>query len=398
MSQKKRSKPRDIYELTPKEYDTLDYRLKMCNQWVTFQDEEPPSMHTPFELESNVPNAPNATTDKCQKKRSNQSLANKCTAAKQSKRDDNEMTEAFNVCNNQMDGNFDDIFNDFDIDFGNKTIEHDNATRKIIQMNSINGKAKNVSTKMHTTGKRTHQSQIRPKDSNYSIKRTPIGLKDINDNEFNDFHFDIPSMKQQHAQFDCESIQNQNTELNRNDGNGDVNFDFFKKPVSSSKLIKRKRYDDSHIINFTKDFDGVNNTLDNKQSPPHVIYKRVKSSFSYIDATPKQKSQSKWNTDLHNEKINTKSMLRNDNLFKQPDDKRQKTLENIDYTVDEHRGRHKKKHIDHDLVILNQIQTLKPLDRQQNNKIREHNAIQKHTVTQPIVFNIKCNNLTIKTD
>lgn len=46
---------RDIYEATEKDYDTSDYRRKLCNKWVSYQQEDLANLHEPTDLDSNPP-------------------------------------------------------------------------------------------------------------------------------------------------------------------------------------------------------------------------------------------------------------------------------------------------------------------------------------------------------
>lgn len=50
---------RDIYEATEKDYDTTDYRRKLCNKWISHQQAQPANLHVPTDLESIAPDHTN---------------------------------------------------------------------------------------------------------------------------------------------------------------------------------------------------------------------------------------------------------------------------------------------------------------------------------------------------
>lgn len=388
MSAKKPVKPRDIYEATQDDYDTVGYRRKVCDQWITFQQEHPVIVHQPSDLlESNAPR--NATPANPKRKRSNHFPADKHTMPKQSKRDDGEQIKPIDFTGNLTLDDFEDPFVGFDFEFSNdKLMNEKTKTPNFDYHMKPPPETKHRSTKVQTTtqSRNYKQSQLKElKDLNHSTKRTEMPGYKNDDDAFAGFEW---SPVKQHAQFGSGSKPKKKPETYRDDYR-DAFDDFFENPLNpATKNIERKRHND-------KESNSERNLFDSKPSPKHVIYKRVeKSSYSMFDATPIQLHSN----DGFCEETKLQKMPRDDFMFKKPDIKRS-AYEKMDNANGAHRDRRKNQQIDQNVMFSNEIREIKPLVRRNmSNAFHELKKLQQHSLTQPTVFNIKINKLIIKTD
>lgn len=391
MSAKKPVKRRDIYEATQADYDTVDYRRKLCDQWIEFQREQPVSMLQPSDLGSNV--TQNATPANSNRKRANQFPADKYTMPKQNQRDVGEKTKLYDFKDSlRLDdfADFDDAFVGLDFEFPDVKPK---ASKFDHHMEAPETKLRGTKVQTATQSKNHKQSQSN--DLNHSTNRTKVPGYRNDDDKFAGFEW---SPVKQHVRFGSGSMPKKKPETYCDDDRDEL-ADFNENPLNPpTKTIERKRHNDNHDVNFGEKFHSERNLFDSKASPKHVIYKRVKkSSYSMLDATPIQMPVKHSYDDFYKES-KAQKMIADDFLFKKPDNKRN-AYEKCYYASGEHRDPRKNRQIDHEVVISNEIQRIKPLIRHNANKeFHELKPFRKYSLTQPIVFNIKCNNLIIKTD
>lgn len=403
MSAKKPVTARGIYEATEKEYDTVDYRRKMCDQWISFQKDQPASVHEPSDLESNA----HRTPANRQQKRSKKSHTDDKMSAKRSKHD-GEQPKSGGLYDAQKlgdDDHFDEPF--FDFEMPNNQMVNNNLASKTGHTKQPGMKQKSSAAEVHTSSKPAIRPQSHSKDVHHSTKRSnfpghqndALIFNDVHDVQFNfgshpnDLFLDEPHST---GRLDNSMKKKKKEETNHHAVDRDAGLDdFVENPLIPSKMIERKRHSDSHHIKFTNDFHDERNLFDNQRSPQHVIYKCIKESrCAVIDTTPMRKKAKQSDDDLFKENI--VKVPNDDLLFKKPDSR---CLKKWDWKKSEHGDRHKKKHSNYDLVISNEMQEFKSSAINANDGFRQLKAIPKHSVTQqPTIFNIKCTNLVIKTD
>lgn len=430
MSTKKPITARGIYEATEKEYNTTDYRQKLCNQWISFQNEQPASVHVPSDLESNVSHK---TPGNRQRKHSKRMHLNENVSAKRIKNDGGQPKVNSIFENLKHDDNIG--FGDEFLDFTNNQLVNDNAA---LSHKKGLSKEEKIVHSISTSGKRL---QNHPKSNSQKHRSDVVNFKD----------FQIDFNAQQHVQF-SRSTKKKSKEETCHD---DVGFDEFdENPLNPSKSIERKRHSDTHDMTHRNDFRTQRRLLDNNVSPQHVIYKSIKkSSYALIEATP---IMSKAN-ELNDHFFTVSKRADDDVLFKKPDNRyiehldvkkskyrdrsknyvakakvnsfsdsggeflhldirnnylvndnaaisNKNPLENREKIVilnvknSEHRERRNEKLSD-ELTIFDEIQAFNQTAVHTNNDdIPELKIIPKLSATQPTVFNIRCNNLIIKTE
>lgn len=185
---KARTNGRDIYEATEQDYNTADYRRKLCNKWLSYQQAQPTDLHAPTDLESIAPDhADKSKMRKSQKRQANGKIS--INNAKKSKL--------------QLDAEFDG-FLDFEMNNGDNNdraksrnddwfFSKPSSNRK--EENSVKKEARKSHEISNGHSKHTHQSRSmnahhrstkrsRAPDRNFNFNDVDCDSFDFNSNDF----------------------------------------------------------------------------------------------------------------------------------------------------------------------------------------------------------------------
>lgn len=242
---KARTNGRDIYEATEKDYNTSDYRRKLCNKWLCYQQAQPTDLYEPTVLESIAPDhADKSKMRKSQKKQANGKISI-----------DNAKTSKL-----QMDAEFDGFW-----DFEMNKVDYNERAKSVnddwfFSAPSTNRKkeksAKNEARKSHEIlnghSKHTHQSRsMNAQHRSTKRSRAPDRKADFNDVDYDkgakfDLSFDFNT-----NDFQCNKLDE------KLDAKLDNGFDDFDQLTDCNDLgkenrivtstVNRKRHSEQHI-------------------------------------------------------------------------------------------------------------------------------------------------------
>lgn len=142
---------RDIYEATEQDYDTSDYRRKLCNEWLSYQQAQPANLHQPTDLESI---APGYHTQKSKLRRRQKRQTNTKHGHDNAKKSKHAETEFGDFLDFNMDGK-----DDFDNKRKSKSLKDDYFLDEPLQIHQkIKATAKHEIRKHHVESRRHHVS------------------------------------------------------------------------------------------------------------------------------------------------------------------------------------------------------------------------------------------------
>lgn len=359
-----RKRCHDIYEATEQEYDTSDYRRKMCHRWISNVQTQSVPLRTPTNLDMNAP----ATTQMSHK---HQKYIN-CTQTK--------------IDKHREDTQVDDFLNDDAVDFMEPLSDYlnqplDNAFRA----SNSNNRPKHTVHKINSAMKPTAE----PANLNYhSADRRPKRRHQETNGYFDedfDFGLDFQSEDFKRPENDQRNVKKQKKEKSYVEPNEFEEYLCTTGQKSSSG--NAEKYD---LVRKSKPTDEYG-----KDPSRHLIFKRVKerSVAELLDATPVWKiPDADPLTDYETGRKEYQELS-----HKRSNDRH--ALQMHERYENKHRMSKSGKHVhDHQYVVSNELQEFEHPIIKPTKAFQALKALSSHTTTQPIIFNIKCNNLIIKTD
>lgn len=414
---------RDIYEATDQEYNTVNYRNKLCDYWISYQQNQEASLHELTDLESNAPNTtqrsrPAPTSSKRQYSKMDKTANEQQMKKRKHNRIDVSNFDGFQTTPQIDMGNLDEPFFEYE---QNRAVKQSQAKR---MYDSGMGGGSGMSTSKHHFH-RHHQSQSHPNDMPPSRKRQKLSDQYFDDNNPVDFQCDFdlydagPTEKiQQQQQKQLEQNAKKKNENGHRLHSRPANFD--KNPTKKDEhhRLYHKNIDKGFTNDsFAGDFDFLANAFDDRdkiheQSTPQFIYKHVKER-SYSELLGTTPTWQKEGNGSHEKKA-AQWKNNDDFLFKQP------ALVAADQNVSEkfnwhderdgRRYRHRdqqmnKRQSNQQYMISHEVEKFVPKSNEANKQLYVLKTGPSHTTstststsTQPQHFYIKCNNLLIKHD
>lgn len=235
---------RDIYDTSEKEYDTVDYRKKICGHWISYQEAQPANKYSPSELR-----APNTTqTSRKKHKKSNAGETVQIGRPYETPVD----AAAFSKQRKHDNGNgINDVF--FDIDNFNEKQPLANNTKKVYE-------------------KPMHQSQKHQmydnRNKHYSAKR-----QKFSDDNF-DLDFDVYDDPYEFNNQSARKPVQHGTEFGnqmkqKKESEPFSHFDFCKDDFMTPKIMEHKRRN----VNFDSNY------LNGLYSEPKRLHEAVETTF-----------------------------------------------------------------------------------------------------------------------
>lgn len=362
MSTKRR---RDIYEATEKEYNTTDYRQKLCHQWLSYQEVEPAKLVSPTNLFKM--DTPPVISQRTQKRKEQKTQADDLVQAKKMKRLDVPP--------------FDDFWNDDD-DFIAPRFDFENCSSE---------------PKINTAKNRHSQSKQADKNNNRQLIDT--------NKKLNTFH------SQSRANDSRQLMRKSNDQFDFDDehfGTVDFRADYFGADEPSDDKFRKRKKDDFKITHDLIEFDENNRVIQQKHYDGPVERKskpaddtsnhfRFRAYAELEHTTPMRQMREhcgKQDDDPFNElEWEDFGKTSHKRPFKPPH-----ALERYDRYGREHRKIGKHQH-DHQ-VALHELKAFEHPLVKANKAFQAFKSLTSASASGsvPIICNIKCNNLIIKTD
>lgn len=396
---------RDIFEASDQPHGTADYRKNMVGQWITYQQNEPASLHEPTVLESNAPSATQKSRppppSKSQQYNGMYSSANEQQRMKKRKHDQKDVPKFADFDAQPPFGidNMDEPFFEFDLNNQRRTSKSSNNNNRThydsnrilhdpVQSKIQNRKPKydngmgrdeygtlNVHHHRHHHKSQGHPIDVRPPNKRQKPSNQHFEMDDIE--EFDDFQFN----------FDAGQTEQRQQLVRKED-----------KRIEG-KHANRKNIDKSHRRDPFIDFDLLADAFDaddknNRQPPQQFTYKHFKKQ-SYAELMGTTPTWQKVDNDLHKSAAAIDDGL----LFKHPagimgaEQNAVQILDPLDERGSHRRRDHLEKHVKEKFIP-------KPSNDSKLFAVLEtdHIGTATATSTQPNTFYIKCNNLIIKHD
>lgn len=418
MSTTKKKQVKNIRDIFDQPHGTEDYREKMVGHWISYQQNQPASLHEPTVLESHAPSA----TQKSRLPPSSKSQQHK------------EMYNSVNEQQRMKQRKHHKIVSNFDFDM---QPQFDNMDEPLFELDMSNGRSNsNNNNNRYYDNNRMFNDTLTSKTKNRSVKQSDPKQKyesNIGGNECNaHYHHHHYHQSQGHSIDVRPSNKRKKSSIQHFDNDdlvefGDLQFDFdvdqteVRRQQQQQQLVRKenkknvKNIDEGLQSDPFIDFDSCTGAFDDigKQPTPQFIYKRFKerSYAELMGTTPKWQ-----HTDIDLHKKDAVQIMEENNddafLFKHPAAilcAEQNAIGKIDLHDERDSSHHhhreprvKNRRLNQQYVISHEVEKFIPktsdADKEFHVMQMGQNRTATATSTQPNTFYIKCNNLIIKHD